>query len=77
MLRTEIIDVPKEAMKCDWDDEDNLENELEYTPPEAAGVTRQCNPRNKSYPLIKFLNEPSRKIEYCFDRAYGNKCPKK
>ena len=46
MLRTEIIDVPKEAIKCDWDDEDNLENELEYTPPEAAGVTRQCNPRN-------------------------------
>jgi len=63
MLGTEIIGIPKEAMKCDWDNEDNLENELEYSPPETAGVTRDCNSRYKPRPVIEFLNESSRKIE--------------
>ncbi len=55
-FRTKIIDMPKEAMKCcDWDNEDNLENELKYTPPETAVVTRHCNPRNKLRSVIEFF----------------------
>jgi hypothetical protein len=49
MLRTEIIDVPKEAMKCDWDDEDNLENELEYL---LVGPTRYSGPVSRTLEIL-------------------------
>jgi len=39
MLGTEIVDIPKENMKCDWDDKYNLKDELKYHPPNTTSVT--------------------------------------
>jgi hypothetical protein len=38
MLGTKIVDIPKETMKCDWDDEYNLKDELMYHPPKTTSV---------------------------------------
>jgi hypothetical protein len=39
MFWTKIIDIPKETVKCDWDNEYNLKDELKYHPPKTTSVT--------------------------------------